>query len=209
MSALVIGGLYVLLTQVPLVDYDETVTINEATYASAENISIYYDVCFHNVTFNVVDDPGFIIEINWKLTVLVEGAKGKNTNLQVTQSGYGRYLTIEILKENPADVCALNRGDAEATVNVTINSAYTIDIEALAGHGHINMTATNATFDDIYFHHGINCPGNIGIYLTNSTVYGDLRSQVDTGYFFVRLDNVYVGGTVECTPESRGTLIEL
>ena len=208
-SALVIGGLYVLLTQVPLVDYDETVTINEATYASAENISIYYDVCFHNVTFNVVDDPGFIIEINWKLTVLVEGAKGKNTNLQVTQSGYGRYLTIEILKENPADVCALNRGDAEATVNVTINSAYTIDIEALAGHGHINMTATSATFDDIYFHHGINCPGNIGIYLTNSTVYGDLRSQVDTGYFFVRLDNVYVGGTVECTPESRGTLIEL
>ncbi|TET08934.1 MAG: hypothetical protein E3J86_09665, partial [Candidatus Thorarchaeota archaeon] len=112
-SALVIGGLYVLLTQVPLVDYDETVTINEATYASAENISIYYDVCFHNVTFNVVDDPGFIIEINSKLTVLVEGAKGKNTNLQVTQSGYGRYLTIEILKETPADVCALNRGDAE------------------------------------------------------------------------------------------------
>ena len=209
MSALVIGGLYVLLTQVPLVDYDETVTINEAAYASAENISIYYDVCFHNVTFNVVDDPGFIIEINWKLTVLVEGAKGKNTNLQVTQSGYGRYLTIEILKENPADVCALNRGDAEATVTVTINRAYTIALEALAGHGNINMTANNTTFDDIYFHHGINCFGNNGIDITNSTVYGDLTSQVTSGTYWVRLDNVFVGGTVLCTPESSGTLIEL
>ncbi|MHA2025096.1 MAG: hypothetical protein ACW98U_04260 [Candidatus Thorarchaeota archaeon] len=198
-SAIVIGGLYVLLTAEELVDYDETVTFNEDFNPSAENISIYYDVCFHNVTFNVVDDPGFMIRINWKLTVLVEGAKGKNTNLQVTNTSYGSHVNIQILKENPADVCGLNKGDARATVNVTINSAYTIDIEALAGHGHINVTATNATFDDIYFHHGINCPGNNGIYLTNSTVYGDLTS----------LDNVYVGGTVLCTPESSGTLIEL
>ncbi|MGY5858055.1 MAG: hypothetical protein RTU63_01700, partial [Candidatus Thorarchaeota archaeon] len=144
-SALVIGVAYVLLTQTPLVDYDETVTIEESTYASAENISIYYDVCFHNVTFNVVDDPGFMIRINYKLTVLVDGAKGKNTNLQVEHSGNGRYVSIQILKENPADVCALNKGDAEAFVNVTINSNYTIDIEALAGHGNINMTANNAT----------------------------------------------------------------
>ncbi|MHA2116373.1 MAG: hypothetical protein ACXABM_12815, partial [Candidatus Thorarchaeota archaeon] len=175
-SAIVIGGLYVLLTAEELVDYDETVTFNEDFNPSAENISIYYDVCFHNVTFNVVDDPGFMIRINWKLTVLVEGAKGKNTNLQVTNTSYGSHVNIQILKENPADVCGLNKGDARATVNVTINSAYTIDIEALAGHGHINVTATNATFDDIYFHHGINCPGNNGIYLTNSTVYGDLTS---------------------------------
>ena len=208
-SAIVIGGLYVLLTQVELVDYDETVTINEADYETAENISIYYDVCFHNATFNVVDDPGFIIEINWKLTVLVEGAKGKNTNLQVVHSGNDRYLSIQILKENPADICALNKGDAEATVNVTINSAYTIALEALAGHGNINLTATNSTFDDIYFHHGINCPGNNGIDLTNSTVYGDITCQVTTGHFWVRLDNVDVRGDVECTPADQGTLIEL
>jgi len=208
-SALVIGAMYVLLTQTPLVDYDETVTIDEAAYAEAENISIYYDVCFHNVTFNVVDDPGFIIKINYKLTVLVEGAKGKNTNLQVQHSGNGRYVSIQILKENPADVCALNKGDAEATVNVTINSAYTIDIEALAGHGNINMIATNSTFSDIYFHHGINCPGSNNISLTNSTVYGDLTCQVTTGTFWVRLDNVDVMGTVECTPAGSGTLIEL
>lgn len=208
-SAIVIGGMYVLLTQVPLVDYDETVTIDEDDYATAENISIYYDVCFHNVTFNVVDDPGFIIEINWKLTVLVEGAMGKNTNLQVVHSGNDRYLSIQILKENPADVCALNKGDAEATVTVTINSAYTIALEALAGHGNINLTATNATFDDIYFHHGINCPGNNGIDMINSTVYGDITCQVTTGNYWVRLENVDVMGDVECTPVSQGTLIEL
>jgi len=208
-TAIVIGGMYVLLTQVELVDYDETVTINEAAYPTAENISIYYDVCFHNATFNVVEDPGFIIRINYKLTVLVEGAKGKNTNLQVVQSGYDQYITIQILKENPSDVCALNKGDARATVNVTINSAYTIDIEALAGHGNMNMTATNATFDDIYFHHGINCPGNNGINLVNSTVYGDITCQVATGQYWVRLENVDVRGTAECTPASQGTLIEL
>jgi len=208
-TAIVIGGMYVLLTQVELVDYDETVTINEVAYPTAENISIYYDVCFHNATFNVVEDPGFIIKINYKLTVLVEGAKGKNTNLQVVQSGYDQYITIQILKENPSDVCALNKGDARATVNVTINSAYTIDIEALAGHGNMNMTATNATFDDIYFHHGINCPGNNGINLVNSTVYGDITCQVTTGQYWVRLENVDVRGTVECTPASQGTLIEL
>lgn len=208
-SALVIGAMYVLLTQTPLVDYDETVTIDETTYASAENISIYYDVCFHNVTFNVVDDPGFMISINYKLTVLVDGAKGKNTNLQVQHSGNGRYVSIQILKENPSDVCALNKGDAEASVNVTINRAYTIDIEALAGHGNINMTATNSTFSNIYFHHGINCPGSNGIYLTNSTVYRDLTCQVTTGSFFVLLDTVDVRGTISCTPTASGTLIEL
>ncbi|MHA2230684.1 MAG: hypothetical protein ACXABL_15920 [Candidatus Thorarchaeota archaeon] len=208
-TAIVIGGLYVFLTQTELVDYDHTVVIDEDTYASAENISIYYDVCFHNVTFNVVDDPGFMIKINWKLTVLVDGAKGKNTNLQVTSSGNGRYVTIQILKENPADVCALNKGDAEAFVNVTINRAYTIDLEALAGHGNINLTASDASFDNINFHHGINCPGNNGIYLTNSTVYEDLTCQVTTGNFYVRLDNVDVRGTLSCTPESSGTLIVL
>ena len=208
-SAIILGGLYVLLTQVELVDYDETVTIYEDTYSEAENISIYYDVCFHNVTFNVVDDPGFMIKINWKLTVLVEGAKGKNTNLQVTTTSYGRYVTIQILKENPSDICALNKGDATATVNVTINSAYTIDLEALAGHGNINLTANNATFDNIYFHHGINCPGNNGMDITNSTIYEDLTCQVTTGNYWVRLDNVDVRGTVLCTPASSGTLIDL
>jgi hypothetical protein len=192
-----------------LVDYDETVIIYEDTYASAENISIYYDVCFHNVTFNVVDDPGFMIKINWKLTVLVDGAKGRNTNLQVVNSSYSRYVTIQILKENPNDVCALNKGDAEATVNVTINRAYTLDIEALAGHGNMNLTASNATFQNINFHHGINCPGNNGMNIMNSTVYGDLTCQVDTGHYWVRLDNVTVGGTVTCTPPDRGTLIEI
>ena len=206
-SAIVIGGLYVLLTAEPLVDYDETVTLLDADYASAENISIYYDVCFHNVTFNVVDDPGFMIRINYKLEVLVEGAKGKNTNLQVTYDSYGTRVTIQILKENPADVCALNKGDARAFVNVTINNAYTIDLEALAGHGNINLTATDATFQNIYFHHGINCPGNNGMNITNSVVYSDLTCQVTTGHFWVRLDNVLVSGTVECTPEDRGTLI--
>ncbi|TFH06576.1 MAG: hypothetical protein E4H14_10545 [Candidatus Thorarchaeota archaeon] len=208
-SALIIGGLYVLLTQTELVDYDETVTIEEATYSSAENISIYYDVCFHNVTFNVVDDPGYMIRINYKLTVLVDGAKGKNTNLQVQHSGYDRYVTIQILKENPADVCALNKGDAEATVNVTINRAYTLDIEASAGHGNMNLTANNATFSNINFYHGINCPGNNGMNIVNSTVYGDLTSRVDTGHYWVRLENVDVRGTISCTPASSGTLIEL
>jgi hypothetical protein len=208
-TAIVVGGLYVLLTAEELVDYDETVTIYEDTYSSAENISIYYDVCFHNVTFNVVDDPGFMIKINWKLTVLVDGAKGKNTNLQVVNSSYSRYVTIQILKENPNDVCALNKGDARATVNVTINSAYTIDLEALAGHGNMNLTANNATFQNIKFQHGINCPGNNGMNITNSTVYGDLTCHVDTGNFWVRLENVTVGGTVECTPPDRGTLIEI
>jgi hypothetical protein len=208
-TAIVAGGLYILLTLEPIVDYDETLVLYEDEYPTAGNISIYYDVCFHNVTFTVVDDPGFMIKINWKLTVLVEGAKGKNTNLQVTNTSYGQHVNIQILKENPADVCALNKGDAEAFVNVTINSAYTIDLEALAGHGNINMTANNATFDDIYFHHGINCPGNNGIDMTNSTVYGDLTCQVTTGNFWVRLDNVYVGGSVDCTPTSSGTLIVL
>jgi hypothetical protein len=183
------------------------VTIYEDTYPSAENISIYYDVCFHNATFNVVDDPGFMIKINWKLTVLVDGAKGKNTNLQVTNTSYGKYVTIQILKENPSDICALNKGDAVATVNVTINRAYTIDIEALAGHGNINLTASEATFDSIYFHHGINCPGDNGISLTNSTVYGDLTCQVTTGNFWVRLEDVNVGGELSCTPPTSGTLI--
>jgi len=208
-SAVIIGGLYVLLTLEPIVEYDETVVISEDTYSSAENISIYYDVCFHNATFNVVDDPGYMIKINYKLTVLVDGAKGKNTNLQVTQSGNGRYVSIQILKENPADICALNKGDARAIVNVTINRAYTVDIEALAGHGNINLTASDASFDNIYFHHGINCPGNNAIDLTNSTVYEDLTCQVATGNFWVELDNVDVRGTLSCTPASSGTLIEI
>ena len=208
-TAIVYAGLYVLLTAEELVDYDETVTLDEATYPSVENLSIYYDVCFHNASFNVVDDPGFMIKINWKLTVLIDGAKGKNTNLQVNYDSYSRHMTIQILKENPSDICALNKGTAEATVNVTINSAYTIDLEALAGHGNMNLTANNATFSNIYFHHGINCPGSNGINMTDSVVYGDLTCQVTTGYFWVRLDNVLVGGTVECTPADRGTLIEL
>ena len=208
-TALIIGGLYVLLTQTELVEYDETVVIYEDTYPAAENISIYYDVCFHNVTFNVVDDPGFMIRVNWKLTVLVEGAKGKNTGLQVTNTSSDEFVYIQILKENPSDVCALNAGDARAFVNVTINRAYTIDIEASAGHGNINMTASNATFHNVYFHHGINCPGNNGINMMNSTVYGDLTCQVSTGYYWVRLENVDIGGTLSCTPVERGTLIVL
>lgn len=208
-SAVIIGGLYVLFTQTDLVDYDETMVIYADTYSSAENISIYYDVCFHNVTFNVVDDPGFMIKINWKLTVLVDGTKGKNTNLQVTNNSYGKYVTIQIMKENPSDICALNAGDAKAIVNVTINRAYTLDIEALSGHGSINLTASDASFDNIYFHHGINCPGDNGIRITNSVVYGDLTSQVTTGNFWVRLENVNVGGTLSCTPANRGTLLVL
>ena len=208
-SALVIGVLYVYLSQTPLVDYDETQTIYEDTYPSASNLSIYYDVCFHNVSFNVVDDPGFIIKINWKLTVLVEGAKGKNMNLQVTNSSYGGVVYIQILKENPGDVCALHAGDAIATVNVTINRAYTIDIEASSGWGNMNLTANNATFQRIYFHHGINCPGNNGIDIANSTIYGDLTCEVSTGYYWVRLESVNVVGDVTCTPVNRGTLIEI
>lgn len=206
-AAVTVGVLYVFLSQTELVDYDETVVIHEDTYPSAENISIYCDVCFHNVTFNVVDDPGFMIKINYKLTVLVEGAMGKNTHLQVTNSSYDKYVTIQILKENPADVCALRAGDAEAFVNVTINRAYTLDIEASAGNGNINLTASNASFQNIYFHHGINCAGNNGIDITNSVVYRDLTCQVSTGHFWVWLENVTVGGTVSCTPADRGTLI--
>ncbi len=206
-AALFVGLAYVYLSQTELVNYDETLVIYEDTYPGAENISIYYDVCFHNVTFNVVDDPGFMIKINWKLTVLVEGATGKNTRLQVTNSSNDEYVTIQILKENPADVCALNKGDAEAIVNVTINRAYTLDIEASAGHGNINLTASDAIFQNIYFHHGINCPGNNGIDITNSTIYRDLTCQVATGTFWVRLDTVYIGGTLSCTPASSGTLI--
>jgi hypothetical protein len=208
-SAVIIGGLYVFLTQTDLVDYDETMVIYKNAYSSAENISIYYDVCFHNVSFNVVDDPGFMIKIDWKLTVLVDGAKGKNTNLQVTNSSYGKQVTIQILKENPSDICALHAGDAEAFVNVTVNRAYTLDIEALAGHGNINLTASDASFDNIYIHHGINCPGDNGINITNSVVYGDLTCQVTTGNFWVRLENVNVEGTLLCTPESSGTLLVL
>jgi hypothetical protein len=208
-AALFVGGLYVLMTQTELADYDESVTFNEADFPTTENISIYYDVCFHNATFNVVDDPDYIIKIDWKLTVLVEGATGKNTKLQVTNTSNDEYLSIQILKENPSDVCALRAGDAEATVNVTINRAYTIDIEALAGHGNINMTAYNATFSNIYFHHGINCPGNNGINMTDSVVYGDLTCQVSTGHFWVRLDNVNINGALSCTPADRGTLIEI
>ena len=205
--AVIIGALYVFLTQTELTDYDETVTIYEEDYPEAENISIYYDVCFHNVTFNVVDDPGFMIKINFKLTVLVEGATGKNTHLQVINSSSDEFVYIQILKDNPSDVCVLHAGDAEAFVNVTINRAYTLDIEALAGYGNINMTASNATFQNVNFHHGINCPGNNGIDMTNSTVYGDLTCVVSTGYYWVRLENVDVGGTLSCTPAERGTLI--
>jgi hypothetical protein len=207
LAAMTVGVLYVLLSQTELVDYDETVVIYEDTYPSAENISIYCDVCFHNVTFNVVDDPGFMIKINWKLTVLVDGATGKNTRLQVTSTSNDEYVTIQILKENPADVCALNAGDAEAFVNVTINSSYTLDIEASAGYGNLNLTADGASFQNVYFHHGINCPGNNGINMTNSVVNRDLTCQVSTGYFWVRLENVNVGGTLSCTPTDRGTLI--
>jgi hypothetical protein len=207
--ALIIGIAYVYLSQTPLVEYNKSLVISEDTYPTAKNISIYYDVCFHNVTFSVVDDPGFMIKIDWQLTVLVEGAVGKNTALQVTNTTNGEFVHIEILKENPADVCALHAGEARATVNVTINNAYTIDIEAAAGNGNMNMTTINATFQNIYFHHGINCYGNNGIYLTNSTVYDDLTCHVSTGYYFVKLDNVMVGGTVTCTPTDRGTLIEI
>lgn len=207
--ALVIGIAYVYFTQTPLVEYDETLTLDETTYPTTENISIYYDVCFHNVTFNVVDNPGYIIKIDWKLTVLVEGAVGKNTNLQVLHTSNDEHLSIQILKENPNDVCALHAGDARATVNVTINRAYTIDIEASAGDGNMNLTATNATFQNINFHHGINCAGNNGIYLTNSTVYDDIDCHVSTGHYFVRLENVDVGGAISCTPADRGTLIEI
>lgn len=206
-SALIIGVLYTLFSQTPLVDYDETITLYEVDYPNTENISIYYDVCFHNVTFNVVDDPGFIIRINWRLTVLIDGAVGKNTALQVMSSSNDEYMSIQILKENPADVCALHAGDAEATVDVTINNAYTIDIEALAGDGNINLTAANATFDTIYFHHGINCIGNNGIYLLDSIVYEDITCQVSTGRFWVWLENTVVQGTISCTPEDSGTVI--
>ncbi len=198
---------YALLSQTEIVDYNETVTLHEGDYPEVENISIYYDVCFHNVTFNVVDDPGFIIRINWRLTVLVEGAVGKNTNLQVTYTSNGEYMSIQILKENPSDICALHAGDAEATVNVTINRAYTLDIEALAGDGNINLIASNATFDNIYFHHGINCLGNNTMDITNSVVYEDLICQVSMGRYWVRLDNVDVRGAISCTPESSGSLI--
>lgn len=207
MSAVIIGGLYLLMTLEPIVEYDVTEVINEDTYPDAENISIYYDVCFHNATFNVVNDPGFMIKINYRLEVLVDGAKGKNTNLQVQHSENGRVVSIQILKENPADVCALNKGDARAFVNVTINRAYTIDIEASAGHGNLNLTANGATFDNIYFHHGINCPGNNNFNITNSVVFEDLRCEVTTGNFWVRLENVDVRGTLTCSPESSGTLI--
>ena len=40
-SAIVIGGLYALLSQTELIDYDETLVIYEETYSNAENISIY------------------------------------------------------------------------------------------------------------------------------------------------------------------------
>ena len=208
-SAVIIGGVYVLLTQTDLVDYDETLVMLPDSYAGAETISIYYDVCFHNVTFNVVDDPGYMMKIDWKLTVLTDGAKGKNTKLQVTNTSYGRHVNVQILKENPSDICALHAGDAEASVNVTINRAYVVDIEALAGHGNINLTANDAQFNNIYFHHGINCPGDNGINLMNSVVYEDLTCQVTTGNFWVRLKNVNVEGTVTCTPANRGTLIEV
>ena len=198
---------YAVFSQTALVDYDETVVFNQDYNPDATNISIYYDVCFHNVTFNVVDDPGFMVKINYKLTVLVDGAVGKNTKLQVTNSTYGRYVTIQILKENPSDICALHAGDARATVDVTINSAYTLDIEASSGDGNINLTASNATFQRIYFHHGVGCLGNNGINITNSTVYDDLTCEVSAGHFWVRLENVPVGGTLSCAPEGQGTLI--
>jgi hypothetical protein len=208
-TALVVGIAYVYLSQTPLTNYDESLVISEDTYPTAQNISIYYDVCFHNVTFNVVDNPGFMIKIDWKLTVLVEGAVGKNTKLQVTNTSYDRYVYIQILKENPSDVCALHAGDARATVNVTINSAYTIDIDASAGNGNMNLTATNATFQNINLHHGINCIGNNGIYLMNSTVFGDLTCHVSTGHYWVILDSCVVHGTITCTPTDRGTLIQM
>ncbi|MFQ5832978.1 MAG: hypothetical protein ACE5H4_09770 [Candidatus Thorarchaeota archaeon] len=181
----------------------------EDTYSTAENISIYYDVCFHNATINAVDNPGFMIKIDYRLAVLVDGVKGKNTNLQVTYGSYGRHVAVQILKENPADICALNKADAEAIVNVTINSNYTIDIEARVGHGNISLTASNATFDKIYFHHGTNCPGDNNMDITNSTFYEDLTCEVTTGICWVRLENVDVGGTLTCTPASSRTLIEI
>ncbi len=205
--AMSIGVLYAIFSQTELVDYDHTETLVEADYPTTENISIYYDVCFHNVTFNVVDDPGFIIRINWKLTVLVDGAVGKNTELQVVTSSNGRYMSIQILKENPSDVCALHAGEAEASVNVTINSAYTIDLEAVAGDGNIALTASNSTFDNVYIHHGINCAGNNTIDIKDSIIYRDLTSEVSVGTYWVRLENVVVGGTISCTPVERGTLI--
>ncbi len=205
-SALVVGILYTILSQTPLTEYDESLVFYEDYNPTAQNISIYYDVCFHNVTFNVVDDPGFMIKIEWKLTVLVEGAVGKNTNLQVTNSTYGRHVNIQILKENPSDICALHAGDAEATVSVTINRAYTIGIDAYAGDGNMNLTAIDATFQNINFIHGINCAGNNGIYIANSTVYGDITCNVSTGHSWVRLENVILGGTLTCTPEGSATI---
>lgn len=157
----------------------------------------------------MVDDPGFMLKINWKLTVLTDSAKSKNNKLQVTNTSYGKHVNIQILKENPSDICALNAGDAEASVNVTVNRAYVLDIEALAGHGNINLAASGAQFNNIHFHHGINCPGDNGIHLTNSVVYEDLTCQVTTGNFWVRLENVNIDGVLTCTPADRGTLVEL
>jgi hypothetical protein len=79
----------------------------------------------------------------------------------------------------------------------------------LAGHGDINLASSNTTFDNIYFHHGINCPGDTSINITDSVVYEDLTCEVTNGNFWVRLENVDVRGILTRAPASSGTQMEI
>ena len=206
-AALVIGIVYVYMSQIPLEEYNESETFETTDYPSLTTIDIYCDVCFHNVSFNIVENPGFIIEINWTLDVIKDEAVGKNTKLQVKNSSTSSTLDIDILKENPSDVCAFHAGDGTAKVMVTIDNDYEINLDALAGHGNINVTGADASFDDLYLHHGINCNGDNGIDLVDSTIGGDLTCSVSTGKWWVRLYSTIVVGTISCTPSNQGTLI--
>lgn len=200
------------LNEEPLEDYDYTETFTESNFPGIQNVSISYDLCFQNGTFIIVDDdPGFLVQIHCKLTVLIPGAKATNPRVAITNSSNGHYLTISITRENQMAPCSLKPGSAEIFCVVIIDRDLCVDLDASSGFGNLNLTAENAKFDTISMKHGINCPGNTSVDIKYSVVYENINIVVSKGTYYVYIECVLICGDDDYSPEPGvgGTLIKL
>jgi hypothetical protein len=209
---LVVGlfvGLYIwkVANEETLVDYDYTETYTAANFPDTENVSITYDLCFQNGTFIVVDTPDFLVQIHCKLTVLIPGAKAANPRVSITNSSYNEHLTILITRENELAPCSLEPGSAEMICEVLINRSLCIDLDASSGWGNLNLTGENAQFDTIHMYHGVNCPGNTFVDISDSVVFVDFIVSVSAGTYDITLDYVTIVGTYSVTPSDKGTIV--
>jgi hypothetical protein len=208
-AALFIGlVLWKVLNEETLVDYDYTKTYTETDYPGIENVTINYDLCFQNATFIVVDDnPGFLVQIHCKLTVLIPGAKAANPRVSITNSSYGKYLTISITRENLMAPCSLEPGSAEISCEVIIDRDLCVDLDASSGFGNLNLTGDHAKFDTVSLKHGINCPGNTFVNLSDSFIYEDFTIFVSVGTYDITLHNVLIVGVQDISPSGKGTIV--